>query len=624
MKLKYNLIALSLAGGLFTACDPMEDIYNEIDAQGTVITKSEEEYVLSKADYATISKLAQKNATNKNDSNMAKRVASDMALNDFAKGETYIPEILADIYPSWGKGSTVGVTYNFKEDKSETLKKFFGVKLYNLSKEDYAKVWGNNGNEFLSPAHAPESVLPGVLKDAIKDAKEESFALVEYKYSDKEPQGKVLLKEDFEAFEKDDEIKIDGWKQILVKGDTKWTANAFNGVSAKLSAFRTTGELENWLVTKAVKIDDAAAMFTFDLVLGHFKGNVLSVFVSDSYSNGDNIVESEWIDITQAFKFPEGIAGGYTPSTNVGNFSLKDYAGRTVNFAFRYAGSGEGATTTVQLDNITVSTMKVDTEWRNDLYQFKEGAWAPYQGREALVVAPEDYDAMGAPGKHNNFSSSIKAEEYLPDFLKVKLPYAKEGDTQVVLYKFFKDKDKVTVVYADEYLYSGGVWALNANVSVHSKETYLHNGERWLFDPTITVVMAEAEYTILVDWVKNNKPEYLDKKYGNTEYWFGASSHYKNFNIDLGTRRSNDPEGKISKDNNDEAAKYLMSMVQEGCRQMLSIKYPDAPTQMSGVDLYYKVQTLVYDGRDKLLYSFRYKSLGKGQFEVAGDPEVVK
>lgn len=460
MKLKYNLIALSLAGGLFTACDPMEDIYNEIDAQGTVITKSEEEYVLSKADYATISKLAQKNATNKNDSNMAKRVASDMALNDFAKGETYIPEVLAGIYPSWGKGSTVGVTYNFKEDKSETLKKFFGVKLYNLSKEDYAKVWGKNGNEFLSPAHAPESVLPGVLKDAIKNAKEESFALVEYKYSDKEPQGKVLLKE--------------------------------------------------------------------------------------------------------------------------------------------------------------------DTEWRNDLYQFKEGAWAPYQGKEALAVAPEDYDAMGEPGKHDRFSSSVKADGYLPDFLKVKLPYAKEGDTQVVLYKFFKDKNKVTVVYADEYLYSGGVWALNANVSVHSKETYLHDGTKWLFDPTITVVMAEADYMILVNWVKNNKPEYLDKKYGNTEYWFGADSHHKNFSIDLGTRRSNDPEGKVSKDNNDEAAKYLMSMVQEGCRQMLSIKYPDAPTQMSGVDLYYKVQTLVYDGRDKQVYSFRYKSLGKGQFEVAGDPEVVK
>lgn len=28
MKFKYNLIALSLFGGLLAACDPMEDIYN--------------------------------------------------------------------------------------------------------------------------------------------------------------------------------------------------------------------------------------------------------------------------------------------------------------------------------------------------------------------------------------------------------------------------------------------------------------------------------------------------------------------------------------------------------------------------------------------------------------------
>ena len=35
MKLKYNLIAWSLLGFFAAACDPMDDIYNEIDAEGT-------------------------------------------------------------------------------------------------------------------------------------------------------------------------------------------------------------------------------------------------------------------------------------------------------------------------------------------------------------------------------------------------------------------------------------------------------------------------------------------------------------------------------------------------------------------------------------------------------------
>ena len=46
MKLKYNLIAWSLLGFFAAACDPMDDIYNEIDAEGTTNTQTMAEYVL--------------------------------------------------------------------------------------------------------------------------------------------------------------------------------------------------------------------------------------------------------------------------------------------------------------------------------------------------------------------------------------------------------------------------------------------------------------------------------------------------------------------------------------------------------------------------------------------------
>ena len=54
MKLKYNLIAWSLLGFFAAACDPMDDIYNEIDAEGTTNTQTMAEYVLTDADYETI------------------------------------------------------------------------------------------------------------------------------------------------------------------------------------------------------------------------------------------------------------------------------------------------------------------------------------------------------------------------------------------------------------------------------------------------------------------------------------------------------------------------------------------------------------------------------------------
>lgn len=47
MKLKYNLIAWSLLGFFVAACDPMDDIYNEIDAEGTTNTQTMAEYVLT-------------------------------------------------------------------------------------------------------------------------------------------------------------------------------------------------------------------------------------------------------------------------------------------------------------------------------------------------------------------------------------------------------------------------------------------------------------------------------------------------------------------------------------------------------------------------------------------------
>ena len=70
------------------------------------------------------------------------------------------------------------------------------------------------------------------------------------------------------------------------------------------------------------------------------------------------------------------------------------------------------------------------------------------------------------------------------------------------------------------------------------------NGTEWLFDPTVTKSLASEDYLILENWVKANKDAgYMDAKYGNSEYWFGGSSYYVNFNIQLAKRRSNDPDG---------------------------------------------------------------------------------
>lgn len=60
---------------------------------------------------------------------------------------------------------------------------------------------------------------------------------------------------------------------------------------------------------------------------------------------------------------------------------------------------------------------------------------------------------------------------------------------------------------------------------------------------------------ILENWVKANKDAgYMDAKYGNSEYWFGGSSYYVNFNIQLAKRRSNDPDGVVPADDKEAEA----------------------------------------------------------------------
>ena len=122
------------------------------------------------------------------------------------------------------------------------------------------------------------------------------------------------------------------------------------------------------------------------------------------------------------------------------------------------------------MDNVKITTSQpTQQKPYNSLFQFINGKWGAYLGNDILVVTPSDYDAMGDPGKNDNFSSSLKPVDYLPVFLSQKLPYAKKDDRQVVLYKYYDGK--VTTAVADEYLLDA-TWVLNNNIVLHEKETF--------------------------------------------------------------------------------------------------------------------------------------------------------
>lgn len=632
MKLKYNLIALSLLGGAFVAaCDPMDDIYNEIDAEGTTNTQTMDEYVLTDADYETISTTAVKAATSDEEKALANAVKTDKALNDFVSAEKYIPNIIAKMLPSWGKGSSVGVTYRYQNNPSDFILQCRTVTNTSLSNKDYEAIWGEGSPvKFLAPAHAPGTVLPAWLSEKYKEAKKGDLVLVDYKYDESNPvfAGEELFSQNFETIVANEDIVLEGWQHIALKGDRKWQGKTYNNNGyAQYSAngFKD-GEVDTWLISPAVEITTKDANLSFDIKFGYYNADCLDVLISDSY-NGDGIIDvQKWNSVKDQFTYPEGLPDGYNNNfVNVGKSSLAAYVGKSIYVAFRYVGEGPKAkTTTVQLDNVSISSAVLaptNEKPYNSLYKFDGNNWEIDSDSRLAVVTPADYDAMGSPGSHDNFSSSDAPENYLPQFLSRSFPYAQEGDSKAVMYKYY---NKVTIIEVDEYLFKNGKWTLNDNTELKEKINFVNNGTAWLFDPTVTKSLGSEDYLILEKWVKSNKDAgYMDPKYGNSEYWFGGSSYYVNFNIQLAKRRSNDPDGVVPADDK-EAKDYLLSMVQKGIELILATQYPTVGAQVSGIDCFYIITAKVYDGLETLTYTYTFKGLGNAKFELQGDPEVSK
>lgn len=631
MKFKYNLIALSLLGVFAVACDPMDEIYNEIDAEGTTNTQTMAEYVLTDADYETISTAAGKTAASDVEKALASAVKTDKALNEFASAEKFVPAIIAKMLPSWGKGSSVGVTYKYQNNPSDYVLEYRTVVNTSLSNKDYENIWGEGSPvKFLSPAHAPATVLPAWLAGKYKDAAKGDLVLVDYKYDETNPEftGEELFSQNFESIVANEDIVLEDWEQVALKGDRKWQGKTYsnNGYAQFSANGFNDGEVDTWLISPAVEITTKDASLSFDIKFGYYNADCFDVLVSDAYNGNGSIDIAQWTSLKDQFTFPEGLPGGYNDNfVNVGKGSLAAYNGKTVYVAFRYVGEGPKAkTTTVQLDNVSISSAVLaptNEKPYNALYQFDGTTWKAKVDSRLVVVTPADYDAMGNPGSHDNFSTSDAPENYLPQFLAQKFPYAQEGDSKAVMYKYY---NKVTTIEVDEYLFKEGAWTLNNNIELKEKVNFVNNGTEWLFDPTITKSLASEDYLILENWVKSNKDAgYMDPKYGNSEYWFGGSSYYVNFNIQLSKRRSNDPDKVVPADDK-EAEAYLLSMVQKGIELILATEYPTAGAQVSGIDCFYIISAKVYNGLETFTYTYTFKGLGNAKFELQGEPEIAK
>ncbi len=120
--MKKVIYLLSFVAVFFTSCDPLDDVYTELDAQANPII-GEAKFTLTDEDY------------------------DDLGLNfgNFSStddAKTMLPAFLSDKFPVWGKGSLAKVTYDLYAKKSDEK----SLIRYTVSDEDYDDLGFTFGN----------------------------------------------------------------------------------------------------------------------------------------------------------------------------------------------------------------------------------------------------------------------------------------------------------------------------------------------------------------------------------------------------------------------------------------------------------------------------------------------
>lgn len=361
-----------------------------------------------------------------------------------------------------------------------------------------------------------------------------------------------------------------------------WSLTSSYGFKASAYANKTNNEAESWLVGPEVDLTNAtgATVLTLDLAANFFNGSAVTecfnAFVTTDYTEGSEFVVA-------------------------GNKSLK-----------------------------AAST----SESKLAIYSYSGSKWSELD--DVVVVNPSDYAQMGTT--YTNFSSSLKPADYLPTFLSVNFPYAKEGDTKVVAYAYYASGS--TTYEAAEYSYTDGAWVAVDNDKATSSSRFLKGSGSWFFDPSITLTLqydksdafAKTFYQAATDWVWENvdvaelglstKGTGYVTSYGNNEYYTGSSAYYNNVDWRADKAISQYSDGYTGLTNDEVLAKMKENLITV-YGKVLSQLYP-AATTIQDVDVYYTINFVAYyaeNGGSNAghQWTVKYKVVGTGEFEYVED-----
>lgn len=607
-KLIYSLCAVAF---LMTGCDYNEDNFPGYEEGGRPTDVAKIVYTLTDADYDA----------------MGGDVKQNKYFSADAMPDDYIPGWLADTYFSVDLNSSAKITYRFKT----VYPKYNDIPYLQLTEDDYTII---HGEGYYGPYLNDNTVgqMHKILNKKYADAKDGAFSFVEYQYNSTaqpEPVETPVAQYDFEDLTKGDLETIPGW-YVNAQGN-KWTVGEYDkNKYLQFTANKADGPAEAWLVTPGIEIEATGKQFAWDVKTGYWTHDGLQVLISTDF-DGTNVDGANWQDVTSQFTIPQDKGKWGDELERAGVMDLDAYAGQTIYIAFHYKGnSDEKKTTSYQIDNIIVGKVPeiVDTKMHFALYERKGGEWELFENSDKARLIPVDaYEKMGTgddrPGEDYSFSSTVKAENYIPRYLADNVAYPMGGDTCTVIYRYYAGSGNYQA-NADQYIYNDtiNVWKYSDNIAIETRP-YAYNGTEWQYSPSILIDLPAGKnndevsefYQAITDWVKENHAEYVTS-YGNNDYYYGGSAYQNNFDFRVSAWQG---QGTYDGMSSDELSELMWKRLPEAFPHALEALYADAAPADNGVDVIYTINFGVYDGSSTTTYTIQYKVIGKGQFEYVED-----
>lgn len=446
-------------------------------------------------------------------------------------------------------------------------------------------------------------------------------------------QENIAVKEDFQTIDATGKpaISLEGW---INTNEKPWYGASYGTNRFAEMTAHNNGEVNSSLISKKMTVP-VNGLLTFDVHSRYYKGDCLSVYISDDLATDPSI--ATWVDVTNLFSIPQESTDDFV---SAGIISLKDYEGKEIAVKFTYIGSqSEDITTTIRIDNLKITTYKRivsradnisstryvgDVVERNAVYKYEGSVW---NVADVSMVNPEDYELMGS--SNNYFTSSMPADNYLPIYLSTKFPYAQEDDLKAVAYHY----NNVTSIRVDEYIFKENKWVKSNNIEVVTDQFVLSNGE-WNFNPSINLILVPGRneaaskpyFQAIVDYVmeKPDFVQYMQIKtgdpgyYDNAEYYYGASYYQNNFDFRLSAWRTGLKGGEaVYEDYSDEELEALMlERLQEAFVPALEKLHGDM-VLIDGVEITATIQFGVYRGTtiSQCNYEIVYDLIDNGKFK---------